>query len=225
MTTNSYPQPQQQGATAQTVAARSRMTLELRAVPPHRVLLIGRSAFAWLRVLQERAPAPRLEMRYLIEGIVLLLIALEEIREPWLAGAREAMFQHMAAQRQIAANRCDGPAERAAQEQFQGTGRSLVATEGAQARTPASPSGNGRHDDCKALQIGEASFLWLRGVQGLTRDPRLEIRYLVEGALALLQQRTDLLPEVVGHARQALSEHLSQLQQHPVEPFRMEIST
>jgi hypothetical protein len=194
MTTNSYPQPQQQGATAQTVAARSRMTLELRAVPPHRVLLIGRSAFAWLRVLQERAPAPRLEMRYLIEGIVLLLIALEEIREPWLAGAREA-------------------------------GRSLVATEGAQARTPASPSGNGRHDDCKALQIGEASFLWLRGVQGLTRDPRLEIRYLVEGALALLQQRTDLLPEVVGHARQALSEHLSQLQQHPVEPFRMEIST
>jgi hypothetical protein len=61
------------------------------------------------------------------------------------------------------------------------------------------------------LQISEATFQWLKGVQGTTRDPRIEIRYLVEGAVTLLTQQAAVPDAVVRHARRALQAHLAAL--------------
>jgi hypothetical protein len=182
--------------------------LEPAKVRQHRVLLVGRRHFRWLKTLQEHVPGPRLDLRYLLEGALAVLQGDEALRAHWLEAARAALLGQLA-------------------QNESGTGRGPAVAEGAQARTPAPPLAHvrnaGRIEDCKALQVGEEAFLGLKRVQGTTRDPRLEMRYLVEGAVVLLQQRADLLPRVVGQARQALSGHLAQLQTQPVEPIRMEI--
>ncbi|CAD5366883.1 conserved hypothetical protein [Rubrivivax sp. A210] len=173
-----------------------------------RVLLVGTPAFAWLRLLQERAPGPRVDLRYLIEGAILLLQARSDLHTDWIGHSREALVRHVAGRQAIAPAR---------------TGRAPGPAEGAQARTSgASPSH--RHDDCKALQIGEAAFQWLKGKQGTTRDPRLDLRYLVEGALTLIGERAELLPQVVGLARRSLRDHLAELEHQSVEPFSLEKS-
>lgn len=172
----------------------------------HRVLLVGVASFAWLRKLQERAPGPRIDLRYLVEGAVVLLEGAPQLRQAWLAQSRLALVDHVA-----------GNAGRATE----GTGRRQPA-EGAAARTSASSVNPAHHDDCKALQVGERAFQWLKGVQGTTRDPRLDMRYLVEGAVALLDREPSLLPRLLGHARRSLLEHLQQLDHQPIDPFTLE---
>jgi hypothetical protein len=198
-----------------------------------RVIVVGASAFRWLKALQGRAPAPRVDMRYLLEGTVAVLQARPDVRQSWLQRSLDAMYQHLAVRRQQEAMGDTGRGMtatgsrqgRSAAASDEGTGRN-AAFEGAAARTQGTPYTTGhremRNEDCKALQIGEARFQWLKGVQGTTRDPRIELRYLVEGALALLQQEDGLLPGVVENARHALAEHLALLQTEPVCPFHME---
>jgi hypothetical protein len=204
---------------------------EARRAP--RVIVVGGSAFRWLKALQGIAPAPRVDMRYLLEGTVAVLQARPDVRQSWLQASLDVMYHHIAVRRQQAAMGESGrgmtaPGSRhgrGATASDEGTERN-AAFEGAPARTQGTPYTTGhremRNEDCKALQIGEAHFQWLKGVQGTTRDPRIELRYLVEGALALLQQEDSLLPGVVEHARHALAEHLALLQTEPVCPFHME---
>lgn len=175
---------------------------------PHRVLLVGVGCFAWLRVLQERAPGPRVDLRYLIEGAIALLESAPELKQPWMDASRQALINHVAGR--------SSP-----QAQAHRTGRQPAA-DGAQARTQGSPGTGAHHDDCKALQVGEGAFQWLKGVQGTTRDPRLDMRYLVEGALLLLSQKPELLPAALGLARRSLREHLALLETQPIEPFSLE---
>jgi hypothetical protein len=174
--------------------------------PGHRVLLIGVAAFNWLRVLQERSPGPRIDMRYFIEGAVELLRTDETLGNEWMALSRQALVDHVAGR---------GTAFKAR------TGRPMPA-DGAQARTSRGSVNPAHHEDCKALQVGEGAFQWLKAAQGTTRDPRLDMRYLVEGALSLLHERSELLPLVLGHARRSLREHLVQLETLPIEPFPLE---
>ena len=178
---------------------------------PHRVLLVGVGCFAWLRVLQERAPGPRVDLRYFVEGAAALLENAPELRRAWMDASRQALIHHVAGRtgHQGHGNR---------------TGRQQAA-DGAQARTQGSPNPGAHHEDCKALQVGEGAFQWLKGVQGTTRDPRLDMRYLVEGALSLLDQKPELLPAVLGHARRSLREHLALLETQPIEPFSLEKPT
>lgn len=174
-----------------------------RAAP--RVLLVGNVCFSWLRRLQERAPAPRVDLRYLVEGAITMLQGNEQMHSSWMAHSRDALVAHVAGNSTTPVS---------------GTGRSTA--EGAKARTSGAPTGHGRHDDCKALQISEPAFQWLKGKQGTTRDPRLDMRYLVEGALALLITNPEHLPQVVGLARRALRAHLAELETQTVEPFSLE---
>lgn len=173
-----------------------------------RVLLVGTFYFAWLRRLQERAPGPRIDLRYLVEGAITLIQSDESAETSWMALSREALVRHVTA---------------SANTSISGTGR-ILAEGVTKARTSGPPIGHGRHDDCRALQIGEQAFQWLKGKQGTTRDPRLDMRYLVEGALALLTDQPVLLPRVVGLARRALCAHLVELDSHPIEPFLLEKS-
>lgn len=178
---------------------------------PHRVLLVGVGCFAWLRTLQERAPGPRVDLRYFVEGAVALLEAAPSLMPDWMDASRQALIDHVAGRSGLPGN-----ASR--------TGRPVVA-DGAKARTQGGPASGAHHDDCKALQVGEGAFQWLKGVQGTTRDPRLDMRYLVEGALSLLNQKPELLPVVLGHARRSLREHLALLETQPIEPFSLEKQT
>lgn len=170
-----------------------------------RVLLVGNLCFTWLRRLQERAPAPRVDLRYLVEGAITMLQNNEHMHSSWMAHARNSLVEHVASNSAV---------------QISGTGRSTA--EGAKARTSGAPAGHARHDDCKALQINEPAFQWLKGKQGTTRDPRLDMRYLIEGALALLITHPEHLPQVVSLARRALRVHLAELETQSVEPFSLE---
>ena len=174
----------------------------------HRVLLVGVGCFAWLRVLQERAPGPRVDLRYFIEGVIALLEASPELKAPWMDASKQSLINHVSGRTSLQAhgNR---------------TGRHQAA-DGAQARTQGGPVTGAHHEDCKALQVGEGAFQWLKGVQGTTRDPRLDMRYLVEGALLLLSQKPELLPAALGLARRSLREHLAALETQPIEPFSLE---
>lgn len=175
--------------------------------PSHRVLLVGTASFAWLRRLQERAPGPRIDLRYLVEGAIALLQDGDALHAEWLDHSRKALVAHVASRGGTASS---------------GAGRTSGPAEGAKARTPGAPTARGRHEDCKALQIHETFFQWLKGKQGTTRDPRLDMRYLVEGVLALIGERADLLPQVVGLARRSLREHLAELEHQTIEPISLE---
>jgi hypothetical protein len=184
--------------------------------PGHRVLLIGVSAFNWLRMLQERSPGPRIDMRYFIEGAVDLLRDDNSLTDEWMSLSRQALVDHVAGRGTTVRPRTGrlSPADGR-------TGRHALA-DGAQARTSRGPANPAHHEDCKALQVGEGAFQWLKAAQGTTRDPRLDIRYLVEGALSLLHERSALLPLVLARARRSLREHLAQLETIPIEPFPLE---
>jgi hypothetical protein len=195
-----------------------------------RVLFIGMSAFAWLKSMQERT-SPRLDMRYLIEGVLMTLQERPDLRGEWTDVAAEVNFAHLAARRAASQTQMVGAlrAQRHDGEEVSGTSGNLVAVQGAKARTSEAPAQAqqqaqaqashkpAHHDDCKALQISDGGFQWLKGVQGTTRDPRLEIRFLMEGAFVLVQGSPMLLPKVIGHARQALAAHLAQLQNQPIQ--------
>jgi hypothetical protein len=169
-----------------------------RARSHTRVLLLGSLSFNELRRYQSDAPSPRMDMRYHVEGLFMLLDERSDLREDWLSQARFALARHLAE-----------PARSV---------RSLSSNEGAQARTHGEPERPaGPHQDCRSLHVQAEAFDWLQGVQGTTHDPRLELRWLVDGALALVQQRRDLHPQWVTHARKALHTHLAQLQSS--QPF------
>lgn len=203
-----------------------------------RALLISKAGFAWLRSLQTTAPGPRLDLRYLLEGAISVLAADMAARPAWFEAGRQSLLTHLATEQRGSNVFGPGPGRIVAPGTGvihtvaiagnSGTGRSNAALEGASARTSEVPTDTGRHahrsEDCKSLHVGEPAFQCLKSIQGTTRDPRLEMRYLLEGAIALLQRRNDLLPQVVGIARQLLAEHLVQLQHQPVDPFRMENS-
>lgn len=190
----------------------TRASVASPAKAQHRVLLVGTRAFFWLRCLQAVAPGPRVDLRYLVEGVIAILREQGNLHPQWLRHATEALLAHVAYTAQ-AVHAVQG-------EPISGTGR--LAAEGARARASGPSAGRGRNEDCKALQIGEAAFLWLKDQQGTTRNPRLDLRYLVEGALALINERTECLPQVVQRARQSLRDHLAELEHQPIEPFTLE---
>lgn len=178
----------------------------------HRVVLIGIPAFRWLKRLQETAPPPRMDLRYLIEGAVTTLQQAPPVTlSVWIEDSERAMFMHMASQR-------GQPSPLATP----GSGCPDGVAEGAPARNPGQHELSAparRRTDCRALQIGEPTFLWLKTVQRGTREPRIELRYLLEGVCVLLEREPGLLQRVVGHARLALAQHLAQLERLPISPI------
>lgn len=201
--------------------------------PRPRVILVGLATFAWLRVLQQRAPAPRLDLRYLVEGLLFSLQDHAELRRSWIQASRQALLDQLvpphgetdATASALLAGPPAAPIHRSAavRRTIPGTGPGSRPAEGASARTPDNTRARARHTDCKALQIGEQAFRWLKGVQDSTVDPRLEMRSLIEGGTRLLRERTDLLPAVVERAREALVAHLTHLSEQTVPPISMEI--
>lgn len=202
-----------------------------------RNLLIGLEAFNALRGVQASAPTPRLDLRYLVEGSIELLGSDHTLFQRWLHASRVALARQLSQ---------DGKAGEGAQGS-EGTGAALsaraegCATDAITQVTALTQTewnlrnvGNDRapgrlrprnapRPDCRSLLIGELAFQRLKLVQGTTRDPRLEMRSLVEGAVALLGQETDLHAAWVTQSRQALSRHLEQLRQHPLHQCQLEI--
>lgn len=176
---------------------------------PH-VVLIGVCTFNWLKALQVRAPSPRMDLRYWIEGALDLLKNTPHLHDVWQGEARNALMKQLL-------DASDG-GEREGGRHRAGTGTGgRQAAEGAHAREPDRGE-SAKHDECKALQIGDDCFKWLKRIQDTTK-PRLEMRFLLEGAAALLQDHTELLPVVVSYARSALARHMAHLKDEPVPPF------
>lgn len=174
-----------------------------------RSLLLGRAAFEMLKAVQAEADQPRLDLRYFVEGAIVLLDGSPALNAPWLQAARSALADHLQVPLDL--------------PKTSGTGtRPHTAAEGAQARTHGGHRPSARHADCKSLQIGETSFERLKAIQGTTHAPRLEMRYLIEGGICLLRSRADQQAAWVWQARQALIEHLTCLQQLPVQPTFLE---
>jgi hypothetical protein len=171
-----------------------------------RSLLVGLDTFAFLKRAQERLPSPRLDMRYLVEG-ALVVVAQPDEEDAWCRAAQAAMRHHVSL--------------------TVDSGTGLVpehGAEGALARNQESSSGPRVYDPtCKSLLIGEDAFAALKLFQNRTRSPRLEMRYLVEGAIAVVRESAPLQPHWVRTARRVLHVHLSVLEQLPVDPFHLEI--
>lgn len=185
-----------------------------------RIVLVALSTFEWLRQLQSRAPQPRIDMRYLLDGALQTLADDAELQHLWVLSATDALREHLTRARAQ-------PVEAGPTTTTTTTTGSAVpsADEGAAARaTGASASSTRRHDDCKALQIGESAYRCLRDLQNRTFEPRLDFRFLLAGAQELLDQRPALLPVVIARARLALRDHLTELHTAPVPPFSMESS-
>lgn len=180
-----------------------------RPVTAARSLLVGKDAFTALRAAQANGSGPRLDMRYLIEGAVALLSASQELRSAWIDAARGAFTTHLQVPMDLGSE--------------SGTGvRARPAAEGASARTHGGSAPSRRHADCRSLQVGESAFERLKAIQRTTHTPRLEMRYLVEGAVGLLRRRADQQAKWERHARQALIEHLSELQQLSLHHIHLE---
>lgn len=205
----------------------------------HRVVLLGLHAFLWLKTLQAHAPTPRMDLRYLVDGTLAVLQVRPSLQPAWLSAARAALFEHLARfPREGVAGRVDQsggegghdgaaaavrmPAMDQAPRPVRsepGTVHSTSVDEGAhaddaRARTVGQRGVTSAQDPCKALHLSLPMHAWLKGVQGTTHDPRLEFRFLIEGALALMRQERHWLPLVVVAARAALAEHLLQLRGH-----------
>ena len=166
-----------------------------------REVLLAQSEFSWLKDYQQHAPAPRIDLRYHAEGAVSLLRSSTELRQQWLQCARQALLDHL---------QQDVDAEGATNS---GTAQPTGSREGAQARTQGQAQSQDRSKStCRALHVGEATFTVLRSLQDATPDPRIGMRYLLEGAVRVLRLRSDLHREWVSHARRALQAHLAQLQ-------------
>lgn len=188
------------------MAAEAR-TPSKRSDPSARSLLVGLKTFNQLKRAQERLPAPRLDMRYLVEG-ALIVAADESNRDAWMVAAQQALRDHV-----------NSTPER-------GTVAALEESddEGAQARTQETSSRTRAHNpNCKSLLIGEDAFTALKLLQNTTHSPRLEMRYLVEGAIALVHERRSTQAAWVQAARKVLQTHLSVLGTLPVQNFFLEI--
>jgi hypothetical protein len=182
-----------------------------------RPVLIGIEAFRRLRGIQISMPQPRLDMRYLVEGSIDLLHAQPGAMQRWLKAARDELARDLRER----ADRDGGDAVTqepgSARATGQGTGDQLGA-EGAEVHTFARVRGarrawNAERSNCKSLLLAHEVFQRLRAVQGTTRNPRLELIYLVDGAVALLHQDQASHAAWVRQSRQALASHLVQLNQ------------
>lgn len=67
-----------------------------------------------------------------------------------------------------------------------------------------------QHQDCKSVLVAQDVFDWLREVQSRT-SPRLELRYLVEAAVALVRSQPALNEQFEKQARDRLKRHLVSL--------------
>jgi hypothetical protein len=157
-----------------------------------RSVVIGMGAFDALKLVQGMrvATPPRLDMRYLIEGAVGMLCHQPDghLHEAWIEASTQALLDH--------ASECKSSGAR-------GSIREQAGSE-----SERSAGGDGR-----SIQIGEACFELLKTKQGTTRDPRLSIRYLVDGAIAVLSgQGARVQGTWIFLARRALQHHLSSLQ-------------
>ena len=166
-----------------------------------REVMLAQTEFNWLKDYQHHAPAPRIDLRYHAEGAISLLSSSIELRQLWLQCARQALLDHL--QQDVGA---EGT-------RISGTAQPSGSREGAQARTQGQAEGQDRsRSTCRALHVGETTFTVLKSLQDSTPDPRIGMRYLLEGAVRVLQLRADLHRAWVGHARRALQAHLAHLQ-------------
>lgn len=206
-----------------------------------RVVLIGVAAFHRLKDLQLLLPAPRLDFRYVVDGLAAVVRqqpqeamgrkeeqACQGLQADWLEEAQRAMFTCLASRvGQAWPVFARGDRDSTSDSIAKGTGSRLQAAEGAPARNQERHTERAvgrRQADCRALQISEATFQWLKGVQRTTSQPRIELRFLVEGALALVQERPTLLEAVTGHARAALATHLAELAAQAHQTTSLEIT-
>lgn len=183
-----------------------------------RSVVIGMTAFNHLRLVQNNlVPSPpRLDMRYLVEGAVGMLTTHHnpQVKRLWLALATEALLQHA---------RSGQPGGHVGL-----TGTQHDAGHDVNRAQERSEDGNTRAidgKDGKSLQISESCFQLLKATQDTTRDPRLGMRYLAEGAIGLaIERRGDWLNAWVYLARQALYTHLTSLQLASATPTFLENS-
>lgn len=203
-----------------------------RSADPTRVVLMDKATFDWLRRLQDRTPAPRLEMRYWVEGLLRLMQANRPLQVRWLMASRRALSEHA---RRQALDDSDAPDLSSLDSFEQATRPGLL--DPADASCTAAPHGRGegvahqgatrtsghsrqpapmRNPDCRALHVGENAFLWLKGVQDTTHDPRIDFRFLLQGAFALVRTDGALVADVISAARAALMEHLARSNQQPL---------
>jgi hypothetical protein len=163
-----------------------------------------------------------MDLRYWIEGMLERLRSKPKLHEAWQIAGRAALKGHLeAVGRGVAKGNLDvvtsdGEQDGGRHEVGVGTGGEQAA-EGAHARKTERTS-DAKHDERKALQIGDDCFQWLKRIQDSTQ-PRLEMRYLLEGATALLKDQPEHLPAVVSSARHALAKHMVQLKDEAVQPF------
>ncbi len=189
-----------------TVAPVAARAASKRSDPTARSLLVGLETFSLLKRAQERLPAPRLDMRYLVEG-ALVVGTHQDNKHAWLAAAHEALRLHVNSTSES------------------GTVAALAEgeDEGAHARNQETSSRGAHNPGCKSLLIGEDAFTALKLLQTTTHSPRLEMRYLVEGAIALVLDRRSIQAAWVQAARQVLQSHLTVLGTLPVQNFSLEI--
>lgn len=169
-----------------------------------RSLLIHSAAFEQLRQFQHRASAPRLDMRYLVEGAIAMLArSSDEMR--WIASSRECLVHALGR---------PGLRETADAACCVSEGSAHVVD-----RAHGAPAGaNAKHPDCRSLLVGLVAFERLKAIQGNTREPRLEMRYLVEGAIALLTGDVTRHGDWIRQSRHALQGHLTHLLSMNEEP-------
>lgn len=227
--------PQASSAVAPAMAAAAHADgsqASARSADPTRVVLMDKATFDWLRRLQDKTPAPRLEMRYWVEGLLRLMQANRPLQVRWLMASRRALSEHARLQ---ALDDIDAP-DLSSLESFEQATRpgslepadvSRTAaphwhSEGAARHVAARTSGHLRqaaplrNPDCRALHVGESAFLWLKGVQDTTHHPRIDFRFLLQGAFALVRTDRALVADVISAARGALLEHLARSNQQPL---------
>lgn len=207
------------------------------------MILIGLEAYSRLKRIQSEMREPRLEFRYIVEGSIELLCAQSHTLQRWLGAAREELKRDLGEHSAEACVRQAAQDSRVAVEAANDGGADGLAagvgditvvasrTDGhpaiegavasAEARAHMRHVSNTRRSDCKSVLLSRQAFDRLRAIQGRTQHPRLELRYLVDGAIALLHEDVAFRAAWVQQSRQALSAHLSQeLQQQP-QPVRI----
>lgn len=173
-----------------------------------RTVVLGQQPFDDLRRVQVSVSTPRLDLRYILEGAITLLDLAPCVRLPWVVASRQVLGQHVRGTtlddgfRSGAGMASPGDAE--------GVARVAAQTHGEPQPTSV------RHADARSLRIGEACFVQLKAIQATTHDPRLEMRFLIDGAVALLMSRADLHGDWLWQSRQALLVHLLALQHQPI---------
>lgn len=75
---------------------------------------------------------------------------------------------------------------------------------------PGAPGHRSTSVDAKTVLVSVATFDWLRRLQAQAPQPRMDMRYLVDGATAALTDRTELQLDWIEAATAALAVHVNQ---------------